>query len=319
MSAPLDAAGIGGVPPRGAASGDVRSRLSRWSLLRRSGVLALALAIVLGAWLVWDNRRLVTTELTLVDARLPAEFSGFRIVQISDLHSRTFGDGNAPLLEAVRRARPDAIALTGDLVDRTSPDADIALALVDELVRIAPVHYVTGNHEAAYRDTPGLLNGLRSRGVDVLRGDVVVHERGGARIAIAGIDDPAVEAPGEQIPEQGDSARTAARLDLVEDRLGAMGQERPFTVLLSHRPELIDPYAQAGMDVVLAGHAHGGQVRIPLLGGLVAPDQGLLPRYTEGIHVREGTALVISRGIGNSIAPIRVNDPAELVVVTLRS
>ncbi|EWS82883.1 metallophosphoesterase [Brachybacterium phenoliresistens] len=311
MTAPLSTAApqIGPRRPRG--------RLGR--ALLRSSVVGALLAALVGGWLVWDNHRLVTTQVTVAAATLPEEFSGFRIVQVSDLHSRSFGEDNARLVEAVRQARPDAIAVTGDVVDRTSAGPEVALDLVEDLTRIAPVYYVTGNHEEKFPATPELLHGLEARGAVVLRGDAVVLQREGARLAIAGIDDPRVLAPGEQRPEGTEQQRTQRRLQALREDLDAAAGTggAPFTVLLSHRPEMIDEYAAAGMDVVLAGHAHGGQVRLPLIGGLIAPDQGLLPRYTEGVHRREGTALVVSRGLGNSVAPIRVNDPPELVVLTL--
>ena len=312
MTAPLStAARVPGAP---------RRRGGVWRAVLGSCTVGLLLTLLTGGWLVWDNQRLVTTQRFVSSEALPEEFAGFRVVQVSDLHSRSFGEDNAHLVEAVRAARPDAIAVTGDLVDRTSPSSHVALDLVEDLQEIAPVYYVTGNHEELYPGTPELLLGLEQRGAVVLRGDAVVLERDGARLAIAGIDDPRVLAPGELRAEQTEEQLTLDRLRALREALEDGGGEAdgaPFTVLLSHRPEMIREYAATGMDVVLAGHAHGGQVRLPLIGGLIAPDQGFFPRFTEGVHRRDGTALVISRGLGSSIAPIRVNNPAEIVVITL--
>lgn len=337
MTAPLSTAAP--VPGRPRRPGRTRRALLR------SGLVGALLTILLGSWLVWDNQRVVTTELTVADADLPAALAGFRIVQVSDLHSRTLGPGGSRLVDAVRRARPDAIALTGDLVDRTSPSSQVAWDAAADLAEIAPVYYVTGNHEAEYPRTQELLDGLEERGVHVLRGQAVAIERDGAGIVIAGIDDPRVELSGEEW-ELGESER------IVEDRLAALrpeirraaaevvvdgtaagsdapapgprGQEAPsdagdmpFTVLLAHRPEMLEQYAAADVDVVLAGHAHGGQVRVPLIGPLFAPGQGWLPDLTSGVHRSGGTALVISRGLGSVVAPIRVNNPPEIVALTL--
>lgn len=281
--------------------------------LRTSLISCAVIACLLAGWLLWDNARLVTTTYTVSSPRLPAAFDGMRLVQVSDLHSRAFGPGNADLLEAIAEAQPDAILLTGDLIDRTSTDPGVALDLAERARQIAPVYYVTGNHEGASSLRAVLLAGLRERGVEVLAGSSLEVARGSEVLRFAGVDDPLVAARGATLGGAGADAGFAAQLDAVRT-----GPGDPFTVLLAHRPERIEDYAAAGADVVLAGHAHGGQVRLPLIGGLIAPGQGLLPALTSGVVQRGGTQMVISRGLGNSLAPIRVNNPAELVVVTLQ-
>jgi hypothetical protein len=94
-------------------------------------------------------------------------------------------------------------------------------------------------------------------------------------------------------------------------------EDGAYTVLLSHRPELFDAYAANGIDLALCGHAHGGQIRLPLIGGLFVPNQGLSPKYSEGVHEKGQTKMAVSRGLGNSIAPVRINNRPELVVITL--
>lgn len=243
-----------------------------------------------------QNAHLQETDYILSPDALPAEFDGFVIAQISDYH----GDGacRTQLLDAVRRRDPDIIAITGDIAD---PDyIDESLTLARALADIAPVYYVTGNHEAKLEeeDFERLISGLSDAGVTVLRDESAVIEYQGASIHVVGVDDPAF--------------RTGAQL---QDLCTADG----FTLLLSHRPEYFERYVSVGVQLALTGHAHGGQFRIPGIGrGLYAPGQGLLPNYTQGVHTEERTIMVVSRGIGNTYFPPRLFNPPELVCVTLR-
>jgi predicted MPP superfamily phosphohydrolase len=237
----------------------------------------------------------------VVSADLPASFEGLRILHISDVHGKEFGKGNERLLTKAEELHPDLIAVTGDLIDREEQLA-LVPSLMEGLSEIAPTYYVTGNHEARAAQTPALLRALEEAGVTVLNDAWQTLSRGGETIRIAGLRDPAYRG--------GRQAATEAALRYVLEG-------DAYTILLSHRPELLALYTAHGADLVLTGHAHGGQVRLPWLGGLVAPDQGLFPRYTEGVYRQEQTAMVVSRGLGNSVIPIRVNNPPELVIVTL--
>jgi predicted MPP superfamily phosphohydrolase len=295
---------------------------SRRTLLRTAAAGTVAIAAA-GTWLLWDNRRIVRTGYEVRSPRLPAAFDGFRIVQVSDLHSASFGAHNERLLDAVRGERPDLVAITGDIVDRTDRDPSTALDLAAALAQLAPTAYVTGNHEAGTPLLAELVAGLADRAVAVMRGASRALERAGERIRLIGIEDPRFPDP-QETPgaPAGEAERTRGRLEdaLARDPEGGEPwQADPFTVLLAHRPEQLAVYAEEGIDLALAGHAHGGQVRIPGIGGVLAPDQGLWPALTAGVARRGRTSLVISRGLGNSGAPVRVNDPPEIVTLTLRT
>ena len=269
------------------------------------------LLILLGMifWLLWANRALEQTSYTISSGKLPDAFDGFRIVHISDLHNAEFGQDNEKLLKMIAKAQPDLIAITGDLIDSRRTDMDIALRFAEEAVKIAPCYYVTGNHESRLDDYDELRAGLRIRGVTVLEDACVNLERDGAFVTLLGVDDPVFSSA--YSTEEGN--------ELMNEKLPELLQgSAPFTILLSHRPELLDAYVQHGLGLVLTGHAHGGQVRLPWLGGLYLPGEGFFPELDAGMFAENGTTMIISRGIGNSVIPLRVNNRPEVVVIELQ-
>lgn len=276
--------------------------------MKRRVIVLITAAVLVPAlliWLLWANSSPAATQVAVASGALPEAFEGFKIAHVSDLHNAVFGRKNEKLLSLIRAAKPDIIAITGDLIDSRHTDIDSALAFVEAAAEIAPVYYVTGNHESRL-DFDEIEPRLIAAGARVLRNEAEDIGRGGERIRLAGIDDPSFIRTGGTAEE-----RTAAELEQLGDGGGT------FTVLLAHRPELVEVYAEYGAGLVLSGHAHGGQVRLPLLGGLYAPGQGLLPEYDSGLYSLGETQMVVSRGLGNSVAPLRVNNRPELVIVTL--
>lgn len=271
------------------------------------------LLVVLAAfsiWVYWGNTAIQTTGISIHSEKLPEPFDGFVIAHISDLHNAIFGDGQGRLLETMRAVAPDLIAVTGDLIDSRHTDIERALEFIRGAVQIAPVYYVTGNHESRVSEYPQLEKQIEETGVVILRNKSTALEREGACIRLMGLDDPSFASKGG----------AGSRASVAEAALkNMMTDDSNFVVLLSHRPELFDIYASKGIDLVLCGHAHGGQVRLPFVGGLVAPNQGVFPQYTAGVHIKRQTNMVVSRGLGNSIAPVRINNRPELVVITLLS
>jgi len=251
----------------------------------------------------------MVNTVTVTAGRIPAAFSGFRIAQVSDLHNAEFGENNVRLLELLSESRPDIIVITGDLVDSGHTDIDIAISFVEEAARIAPVYYVTGNHEARLSQYDRLRNGLEAAGVSMLEDRAVELERDGEKITLVGLSDPDFTVRSDIFGEV--PAMVSTKLESLADT------ESSYTILLSHRPELFESYASSGIDLVLSGHAHGGQFRLPFIGGLVAPNQGLFPKYDAGVYMESSTQMVVSRGIGNSIIPVRFNNRPEIVIVEL--
>lgn len=218
-----------------------------------------------------------------------------------------FGQEQQKLVEKIVEEKPDLIVFTGDLIDYRKYDEIPSLTLMEKLVKIAPTYYVTGNHEWNSGKYDSLEQELLDIGVGVLRNQTVEIKRGHEHIFLSGVDDPAFE-------------KNTEDTQLMEKFLtGVDMQSDTFHILLSHRPELFSLYADDGFDLVFTGHAHGGQFRLPLIGGLVAPNQGLFPKYTEGEHQMGQTTMIVSRGLGNSIIPVRIFNRPEIVVVTLRS
>ena len=265
--------------------------------------------LVLTVWTVWGNTALEINKYTVVSNRLPDSFSGFRIAQVSDLHNAQMGDGNEKLLAMLRGAEPDIIVITGDMVDSYHTDVDIAIRFAEDAVRIAPCYYVTGNHEARISEYEALKTGLEAAGIIVLENERIELERNGQSIMLIGVDDPSFQTD----YLMGDSAT------VMSNALNGLAEKDTYTILLSHRPELFDTYAASGIDLIFSGHAHGGQFRLPFIGGVVAPNQGLFPKYESGLYTQGNTNMLVSRGIGNSIIPIRFNNRPEIIVVDLQT
>jgi predicted MPP superfamily phosphohydrolase len=279
-------------------------------LMRRK--LVIGFIVLIGAVLFsyYQNNFIGVTNINLELERLPQEFEGLKIVQVSDLHSKSFGENQYKLVDKIKRADPDLIFITGDMVDSKNYDEQAGLTLIDELTGTAPIYFVTGNHEFWSGEFSSLEKKLQERGVKILRGAVDTIERNGGKIDIIGVDDPSAMAREQYIGEG------KVLSDELEEALKET-DEQTIKLLLSHRPELLSTYAEHNIDLIFSGHAHGGQVRLPLIGGLVAPNQGFLPKYTSGKYIKEHSVMIVSRGLGNSIIPQRIFNRPEIVAVRL--
>lgn len=264
---------------------------------------------VLGVGLA-TNTKLSVSSYTLSPVGLPPGFSGWRVVHLSDLHAARFGEDQHRLLEAIEELHPDAVMITGDLIDRrrthTQQDMQPALTLLDGLAARYPTYRVDGNHE------PMSSVGETFRS---LAGKTAVHDvtdrtltltRRGDRLTLIGIPDVAVF-------DYDYEAWEKHLFELVSPHADS------FRLVLSHRPQLFAKYVAADLPLVLSGHAHGGQWRLPLVGALFAPQQGIFPKYTEGVHSSKNTCMVISRGLGNSGFPLRLGNAPDIVQLTFQS
>ncbi|WP_166705423.1 metallophosphoesterase [Bacillus albus] len=271
-------------------------------------ILFIAIIVGFSIFLYVQNNLISITEVNIKSSKIPSTFKGFKILQISDLHNKKFGNNQETLIQKVKGENPDVIVITGDLIDSKSYDAEVSMELIRELVMEYPIYFVTGNHEKWSGKYNDLEKELKKHHVTILRNEHVTIHKGKQKINLLGIDDPAFVTGNR---DEG---------NVVKDEiLKAKFEMKPdtYNVLLSHRPEFLAEYANEKIDLVLSGHAHGGQVRLPFIGGLVAPNQGLFPTYTASLYEKQNTSMVVSRGLGNSVIPQRIFNRPELVVVQL--
>lgn len=271
---------------------------------RKTAVLLVLTALLAAGFLLWGNCSLQTTETTLVSPALPPAFDGLRIVELADLHGRVFGRGSRRLLAAVRRAEPDLICIDGDLFDEHT-DLAMLPPLLRGLCAIAPVYYVTGNHEWRVPGLRGILAQMRACGVTVLQDDWRVLRRGEDALVLAGTDDPC--GPAER--------KTPA--ELIAD-IRAEAGEAAFLLLLAHRNDQLPQWSALGVQAVLAGHCHGGVVRLPFVGGLFGTDRRLFPAWDAGLYRQGETVLYVSRGLGYTNVHFRLFNRPEVAVIVLR-
>ena len=257
----------------------------------------------------WQNNSIVISEMVFKHDTIPESFNGYKILQLSDLHNKEFGSKQNKILAKIENINPDIIVVTGDLIDSNNTNIDVAMELINGAIEIAPIYYVSGNHEA----WSGVYNELKSKledsGVTVLESQKIEVFHGSSSIDLIGLTDPSFIKP-SWLGEGG-------HVDMKNVLKRLTKGSTNFKILLSHRPERFDLYSDSNVHLVFSGHAHGGQFRLPWIGGLVAPDQGLFPKLTEGIHTRKDTSMIISRGLGNSVIPLRLFNQPELIVVTL--
>lgn len=273
--------------------------------------MKLIVAIVaLIIFFLWQNNGIVIMNYTYVNPKLPEGFDGYKIVQISDLHNKNY---YGRLSRKIEEIKPDIIVITGDLIDRRNTKIDPALELINQITMIAPVYYVSGNHEQLSGKYDILKEELKRLNVRIIDNSYIVLHQNGSRIGLMGIADPAIQ-------QSEDTYLWASSSYYVENSLSELLEniDTRFNILLSHRPEHFHTYTKMGIDLVFSGHAHGGQIRIPFIGGLIAPNQGLFPKYTEGIHSHGSTSMIVSRGLGNSIFPLRIFNRPELVTAVLK-
>ena len=271
---------------------------------RKTAVLLVLTALLAAGFLLWGNCSLQTTETALVSPALPPAFDGLRIVELADLHGRVFGRGSRRLLAAVRRAEPDLICIDGDLFDEHT-DLAMLPPLLRGLCAIAPVYDVTGTHEWRVPGLRGILAQMRACGVTVLQDDWRVLRRGEDALIVAGTDDPC--GPAER--------KTPA--ELIAD-IRAEAGEAAFLLLLAHRNDQLPQWSALGVQAVLAGHCHGGVVRLPFVGGLFGTDRRLFPAWDAGLYRQGETALYVSRGLGYTNVHFRLFNRPEVAVIVLR-
>lgn len=260
-------------------------------------ILIIIIALLI-PFIIYQNKHIVVTEFTYSSSKIGNGLNGYKIVQLSDLHNSSFGKDNKRLIERVKELSPDIIVITGDLNYSDHTNIDGALQIISALSKEIPVYYVTGNHEY-YIDKSAsdkLIKSVVDAGAIHLDNEAVKIDKGEDSFLLVGLDDN----------------------NLRDDTLSSIiGETDEMTVVLAHEPQNIKKYAEANADLVLTGHAHGGQIRLPFIGAVIAPDQGFFPEYTQGLYKIDNTEMIVNRGLGNSIIPLRLFNYPEIVCVEL--
>lgn len=270
-----------------------------------TALIILALIAVAAAFLIKDSREdLEISRYEVASQKLPESFDGFKIVQLSDLHGAEFGEDGMELVDKVGSLEPDMIALTGDFV---TDEGDLAAVekLAARLVKLCPVYFVSGNHEFGSGLAVKVRNILERAGVKYLSNEYLTINRGDDEILLGGVEDPLAYAdmlsPDELAQKMNDTAPDA------------------FKILLGHRNYWMTEYPELPVDLIFCGHAHGGLIRIPGVGGLIGTDRRLFPDFDAGQFNNGRYTLIVSRGLGNSVPIPRIFNRPEIVCVELSS
>lgn len=270
-----------------------------------TALIILALIAAAAAFLIKDSREdLEISRYEVASQKLPESFDGFKIVQLSDLHGAEFGEDGMGLVEKVKELEPDIIALTGDFV---TDEGDLAAVekLAARLVKLCPVYFISGNHEFGSGLAVKVRNILERAGVKYLSNEYLTISRGEDEILLGGVEDPLAYAdmlsPDELAQKMNDAAPDA------------------FKILLGHRNYWMTEYPELPVDLIFCGHAHGGLIRIPGVGGLIGTDRRLFPDFDAGEYNNGRYTLIVSRGLGNSVSIPRIFNRPEIVCVELSS
>lgn len=268
--------------------------------------LTIIVTIILASstYFFFENSTLEKTTYEILNDKVNSEL---KIAQISDFHNTKLNRLKEKIINELKSENPDVIMITGDIIDSRREDIDVSLNFIKKIKDIAPIYYVNGNHEIRINNYDELKEGLISNEVNVLENKASIFNKDDTTINIIGINDPSY-VHDDYIDDK----------DIVNKVLDDITYDSNlYTILLSHRPELFDTYKEKNIDLVLTGHAHGGQIRL-FNKGLVAPNQGLFPKYTSGIFLCNNTSMITSRGIGNSVLPFRINNNPELVIIKIK-
>ncbi len=264
----------------------MKSKRLRWLI-----IIGCGLSLIF--YMVFQVNSIAVTKYNIPIENLPSSFEGFTILHLTDLHSKEYGENQKRLLDLIDRNKFDIIVITGDIIDKNNPDINSAVSLINGLT--VPVFFVPGNHE--WLSGYDIRDPLISLNVQILENDNYKFIRGDDHIWIIGVDDPYLGKDNLDLALEG--------IDYTSSRL-----------LLAHDPTILQSAVNM-VDLVMAGHTHGGQIRLPVIGGLFVPGQGFFPQYDYGLYYEESTFMVINGGLGESVLPIRFFNRPEIVLITL--
>jgi predicted MPP superfamily phosphohydrolase len=267
----------------------------------------LIFVIVLSMFLYYQNNSIVITNYKYESNKISKDFDDFKILQLSDLHNNIFGENNINLINAINYINPNALFITGDLIDRNVTNIKIIDNLLENIKY--NTYYITGNHEYSSKRYKKLKEVLIKYEVNILENKYTTIKLNDSLIEVYGVNDPSLIAMSRDLTDK----------EIINNEINfILNDNDNFKILLSHRPELFNEYIKYNFNLVFTGHAHGGQIRLPFINGLYAPQQGFFPKYTNKYYQKNSTTMYVSRGLGNNVIVPRIFNRPELVVVTLK-
>ena len=271
-------------------------------------LLALA-PIIVASSIIRQNKKLKVRKTTLKFDKLPQAFDNFKIAQVSDIHCDKVGHSDLSFINKIKNFNPDMIVITGDILDSYNNNMDIAYNILSQLAIVAPCYFVSGNHELRLpEEYEQLINRMKKLNITHLHNSKLFITKNNESINLVGVEDYNFFKNEDNLNHRANFIKT----------LKELYSSNHFNILLSHRPEKFPIYADIKYELICSGHAHGGQWRIPFVGGIFSPSQGFFPKYTNGNYVLEDSTMIVSQGLGNSSFPIRINNRIELILATLK-
>ena len=271
-------------------------------------LLALA-PIIVASSIIRQNKKLKVRKTTLKFDKLPQAFDNFKIAQVSDIHCDKVGHSDLSFINKIKNFNPDMIVITGDILDSYNNNMDIAYNILSQLAIVAPCYFVSGNHELRLpEEYEQLINRMKKLNITHLHNSKLFITKNNESINLVGVEDYNFFNNEDNLNHRANFIKT----------LKELYSSNHFNILLSHRPEKFPIYADIKYELIFSGHAHGGQWRIPFVGGIFSPSQGFFPKYTNGNYVLEDSTMIVSQGLGNSSFPIRINNRIELILATLK-
>lgn len=262
-----------------------------------------------------DSNMMVVTNINIKNKKIPEGFNGFKILHLSDLHSKSFGEKNIKLINKINELKPNIIVMTGDMVNCNDTNYDNFFNLAKAISEKYKTYYIVGNHEQSMNDEDKqvIFDFLKANKIEILDNEKTIIESSGDTINLYGswcnlryYSSKYAEEKYDFTPEVMNKIMENAEIE--EDK---------YNILLAHNPNFIESYAKWGADLTLSGHIHGGMVRLPYLGGVFSPDTVLFPKYTSGLYEVEGKKLIVSRGLGRGVRGFRFFNRPEMVLITL--
>ena len=286
----------------------------KYKKLKTALVAIIAIVLVFAVVIAVGNTTVTVTRYEVESEKLPAEFSGYKIALITDLHSAEFGKGNSRLISKLCEQEPDIVLLGGDMINSNDTDMSVFYNLCEQLVEKYPTYYIFGNHELIKGEEfcEELEKALSGMGVFCRNNSSVELKKGSSKITLSGLWFNLRYYQSAKAEEQYNFGVANA-----ETLLGKSGEE--FNILLTHNPHYFETYSEWGADLTLCGHMHGGMIRLPFVGGVFSPEKDLFPEYDEGVFENNGNKMIVSGGLGNGQVGFRVFNTPEIVIVELKT